>query len=96
MSMKLKWDLREVFRYLISIPFSLTGMLISWCAILMMKFHTYGIGMYPGLRIPKKYSLQWALDQFWERSLYPVAFWIWLTLILDALLRRYAFRLNQR
>ena len=82
-------------RYLISIPFSTTAFLLAIIAFRMMNFHDQGLGMYPGLEIPKNYDLQWALDTFWYFSMRPLMVFFLITLPLDATIRRYGLHLNQ-
>lgn len=94
MSLLQKWYLRELVRDLLFVPISFTGVLLILCFIKMKQFYSQGFEMYPGLPIPKGADLHWILGQFWELSLSPYLSWIWLTLILDALIRRYVFRLS--
>jgi hypothetical protein len=95
MSLKEKWHLKEIARYLLSIPFSFTALLLMMIAFRMMNFHDQGLAMYPDLRIPKTFPLGYALDTFWCLSLAPLLPGFLLTLPIDALVRRYALHLNQ-
>ena len=96
MSLKLKWHLKEAGRYLLSVPFSLTAVLLVVIAIRVMRFHRYGLDMYPELSVPKIFAIDWALDQFWTRSLAPLLPFFLMTLPLDVLVRRFGLGLNER
>ena len=95
MSLSIKWHLREAARFILSIPFMTTSILIATIAIRMMQFHEMGLNMYPGLETPKNLTLVWALDVFWSNSLAPLLPCFLFTLAADALIRRYLLRINE-
>ena len=95
MSLKFKWHLREAARFLLSIPFMTTACLIAAIVIRASEFREFGLGMYPGLTLPKELTVPWAVDTFWQLSVAPLLLYFPFTLAIDALIRRYVLKLNQ-
>ncbi len=95
MSIKTKWHLKEIARTVLSIPFMTTIILLAVIIIRMKQFSEMGLSMYPGIRIPKTYSLEYALGTFWDLSLSPLLLYFIPTLIIDACIRRFVLVLNE-
>jgi len=95
MSLKLKWHLREIARTVLSIPFMTTAFLIVLIMIRFTQFRHLGLGMYEGFQIPKHYSLDFALDTFWDQSIAPLLPLFIPAVIFDAIIRRLVLKLNE-
>jgi hypothetical protein len=93
MDLEMKWHSRQVVRALASLPFSLTALLGAWCIFQLFKFHEYGLGMFPGLNIPKNFDSTYPFRVLWYFRLGPVAPWFLATVPIDVLIRRFGYKL---
>jgi hypothetical protein len=50
--------------------------IIIYMAIQFMKFYSYGLGMYEGVRFPSTMGLQNWLQIFIDRSIWPIVWWL--------------------
>ena len=95
MGMKLKWHMRQLALGLVASLFSCTSALLVLMTIKCWKLYQYGLGMYPQYDWPKHTSLQYILGHFYDMSIHPLLIWIPVTLIVDLMLRRFIYQLDE-
>ncbi len=93
MNLETQWHSRQVVRALASLPFSLTALLGAWCIFQLFKFHTYGLGMFPGLDIPRSFESTYPFRVFWYYRLEPIVPLFLATIPIDVLIRRFGYKL---
>jgi hypothetical protein len=95
MDLKTKWHTRQITLEVLSyVACITTAVVIVPLAIDCGKLVEYGLGMYPGVKWPRGFAVQDAARTFWSWSVWPVLQWLPLTLIGDAILRRFAYGLR--
>ena len=95
MNLMAKWHARQVALEVLSYVLCITtAVVLVPVAVKGYKFMEYGFGIYPGYKWPKTFSIDYALRCFWELSAWPFIQWLPLTLVGDALLRRFVYRLR--
>ena len=76
MNLKFNWYLRNDVLSLISTLYSATFFVLMMMVIRYMKFVHYGLGMYPGIQIPKGgVTITQAVQYFDKTSIDPLVFW---------------------
>jgi hypothetical protein len=95
MNLRVRWHTRqivlEVFSYILCFT---TALIVAPVAVQGFKFMEYGLDIYPGTKWPRGFGFIDAIRTFWEWSILPFVQWLPLTLVGDALLRRFVYGLR--
>lgn len=95
MSLKAKWHARQIAFEILSYALCFTTVLVvAPAAVQGYKLMEYGLDIYPGVRWPRAFGTEGAAQTFWEWSVWPFVQWLPLTLVGDALLRRFVYGLR--
>ena len=91
MGLKMKWHLRQIVLGYVACFFSLTSTLLILIGIKFWKYVQYG----GQLKWPKGTQLDWMLEWFYLHHAKALIVWIPVTLLLDLLIRRFIYELNE-
>ena len=95
MKLKIQWHLRQVALTIVSYVICLTTVLVLVpCCIKLYHFSLVGLDMWPALKAPKVVTIGESYRLLWEQSLSPIVKWLPLTVLLDILLRRFAWKVG--
>ena len=95
MDLKTRWHARQIALEVVSYVLCVTTVAVLAPVVVKgYKFMEYGLGIYPGVKWPKGFTMFDALRTFWEWSAWPFVRWLPLTLVGDALLRRFGYGLR--
>jgi hypothetical protein len=95
MSIKAKWHTRQISLELLSYIVCFTTVLVVVPAVIdMKKFLDYGMDFYQGAKWPKGCDVRCVNFNFWTITLYPKLKWLPLTLLADAIFRRWALSIR--
>jgi hypothetical protein len=96
MSVIAKWNSRQIGLELLSYVLCFTtALVIVPVAVQCAKFLEFGMDIYPGAKWPKNLTVQYVVDTFWLNSVKPTLLWLPATLVGDALLRRFVYRIRE-
>jgi len=94
MILKLQWYTRQVALELLSYVLCFTtALIIAPSVVKIWHFMNVGYAMWPGHNWPKLVTEAYTFQMLWELSLEPLVKWLPLTVVGDALLRRFVYRL---
>jgi hypothetical protein len=96
MSVTARWNTRQIGLELLSYVLCFTtALVIAPMVIQCMKYLEFGREIYPGAKWAKDCGPLCTNQVFWQYSLLPIVKWLPLTLVGDAILRRFIYRIRE-
>ncbi len=94
MNLKTKYLLVQVGRTILSLGCSATVWVAGTILIRSKQFMEYGLGMYPGLKIPKSVTIPQAVHFFYEQSVADMLLYLLVAIMADCLIRKFVLRIE--
>jgi hypothetical protein len=94
MNLKTKYLAVQTGRLLLSFGCSATVWVTGMILIRSHQFMTYGLGMYPGLKVPKNVRIEEAVQYFYKWSISDLLLYLMAAIAVDCLIRKFLLRIE--